>query len=1429
MSSFVNELQCPITLDWLEDPVCVPCCGRAFSRAALVSHMSTSYVCPMCRGDLSTIDPLAAPRNTVISNMVEIARTGTVGTSISTSTVLAPAPAPAWVSKNVLILNEGDNTEGAVISQLQLVCNDRSVQLQSNNKTLLILVVDKSGSMSGSPIDQVRYALTRIMQAVNNSTNVKLVIIAYDDTFREISNPATLGASGGTSFSAAFNGICNTCQNNSAVKNAVVIFLTDGEDSRVPKDRRSELVSDLRRQLRTHWPQETKKMVVHAIGFGASHDFAFLDAIRKVGTEEGAYRYADPSENTDSLSAKINSIADTIVSSSRVPVEITIDGETIKTDLIDGQINLWRKPVEPASSHCILKCGDSDPISLDLEIVHSCDRNLWVKWYSKLTDDLIAETIEFNNTKDTLDADDLELFGTLLTLRARAILKRLEQVPRDESELEIDPEPVIGRLNATLVNVAEIMAGRQVDKLKLTDLKYESQFKTTITQTQKSLPAAPRTLTSTAAPSTNATVVPTWDLYRYRTGSRYNEGSEIHRRIMTAKPTNVMELYLTDCNKLDGNGNTPLALAVSIGRIGVVEQMLALDKSSINTPNSFGETPLDLAALYGYWKSYDVLAAAGAVHGTSVTGQTIFNTCLSQGFTSTADRLLAAGIGKVRQEMATYRGVTTHTAMWLLANMETDFLSKIDTSIRKGIVSNIVSNMSKIEVGSLKFADYADIIASPTVEQCRIFDLLMENGKLNPLEEWTAMRTTYSYSYIQGGELDESEEIQWPLFIAAEKGQQSMVNVLLKHMKHVGINKQNRKGTTALWIACCNLHADTVLTLLSNSADPNICNHKGDSPLIPACQKGNTTIVRLLLESGIDIRLHNRSRDNAVLICCRNGQADVLDLLLKEYAKLGPEALSAVLTEFAEIDGFNPLLAATELNRDKCIEVLHRHGADLEHRTTMTNEILKGATAAHIAAYYGRTNALKMLHKLGADMESKTLDTGMTPLHISVQRGHGYDGNVANVRFLFSIGVNTDVTDNLGRKPIYYASNKGNEVIFKEFFDNPLIGPLVKLIRSTRDKTSACKIIREHGESAGVYDHTTIVTTDCGQGVTPLELATMVGDSELCTTFEGMGANPEAKNYHGISASFWKNLMSGNSADPMVAKVQHAVGSSIQNKLLMNISTRPSSYSTDLDRRNGDMRTKMNIGYGQKVRKTVLEQLQLAPYGEHSLVSFLDKSNKLVVSCSKEELSQLIWDAKIHMVSTIATEADDSLLKPAHHLALYIYTADDNICKQINDVLASWTTDNLWTPYINCLYQGLTLIPKFQNECYRKVYGKFQNLPVGSVVEWNTFAIATSDWSNVVETESQAAVIYIIKSKTGRYLSLYSKYPQNNEVVFLPGSKFVVKDYYLNNVIVFGQANIRKVTYGARDVDLAKAVEGKTSIIVDIEEINELSLTDGSA
>lgn len=74
--------------------------------------------------------------------------------------------------------------------------------------------------------------------------------------------------------------------------------------------------------------------------------------------------------------------------------------------------------------------------------------------------------------------------------------------------------------------------------------------------------------------------------------------------------------------------------------------------------------------------------------------------------------------------------------------------------------------------------------------------------------------------------------------------------------------------------------------------------------------------------SGARLDLYNKSRDNPFLLCCRIGQPIILEMFLQ---RLDTKELEKIHNQYAEIDGFNPLLAATELDRVECIKICYKY------------------------------------------------------------------------------------------------------------------------------------------------------------------------------------------------------------------------------------------------------------------------------------------------------------------------------------------------------------------------------------------------------------------------------------------------------------------------------------------------------------------------
>ena len=275
---------------------------------------------------------------------------------------------------------------------------------------------------------------------------------------------------------------------------------------------------------------------------------------------------------------------------------------------------------------------------------------------------------------------------------------------------------------------------------------------------------------------------------------------------------------------------------------------------------------------------------------------------------------------------------------------------------------------------------------------------------------------------------------------------------------------------------------------------------------------------------------------------------------------------------------------------------------------------------------------------------------------------------------------------------------------------------------------------------------------------------------------------------------------------------------SMQNKMLLNLVSPSKILTLENDI---SLLSKMKDGYNLKVNNTVLAILNDAKGMEHSLLGFVDKlKNGKVFPQGKQYLENIIWVSKIHLIKMIAS--GETLLNGVHILALYLYSSNAIIFENVNIAIAQWKENNLWNPFICCLYQASSLLPLYEGEVYRGINIPFnlKDLELGTLLKWNTFAICSREYSGPGELiNMKKGIIFIIHSKTGRDIAKYSKNPVDSEIIFLPGTIMGIVNYYVADMICLAQANIRKSTFAVKESDVSKAVRGECSIIVELEEV----------
>lgn len=429
MDSLPRELECPITMELLADPVTAPCCGRTFSRAPLSAWHSSVPRCPMCNGDLSNVDVSKLPRNVAISYMVEeylkkAAQPSSSNPASSADVQDLPPPRRerSWAATLHKITGYGRSVIGcldikaigaALAPQSGLFPSPASASSSGSYKTLVIPVVDESGSMSGSPTRQVQYSLARIVDLVFDTPHLLSHVVCYSDQAHSFKIDRTrgkdenmlavhrVGRGGGTSFTSAFREIVNVIRlykDDPDITSIEILFLTDGEDSSVHAGpARQKLVNDLKAALLAESvPNPNLALTLHSIGFAREHDFEFLNALRVIGSKEGAYRYADPSDHPDALAQKIGSLFLAIASASPTPIRFqSMSTEDAKILNIDGS-RIWidlTKAVHTVPPQVTFTVKDqSYTITADFAEEDN-EKEICDAWYSQLTDELSAELL----------------------------------------------------------------------------------------------------------------------------------------------------------------------------------------------------------------------------------------------------------------------------------------------------------------------------------------------------------------------------------------------------------------------------------------------------------------------------------------------------------------------------------------------------------------------------------------------------------------------------------------------------------------------------------------------------------------------------------------------------------------------------------------------------------------------------------------------------------------------------------------------------------------------------------------------------------------------------------------------------------------------------------------------------------------------------
>ena len=190
-----------------------------------------------------------------------------------------------------------------------------------------------------------------------------------------------------------------------------------------------------------------------------------------------------------------------------------------------------------------------------------------------------------------------------------------------------------------------------------------------------------------------------------------------------------------------------------------------------------------------------------------------------------------------------------------------------------------------------------------------------------------------------------------PLISAAAFGQDSVVQALLDRLGQSSkINRQDRRGYTALTYAAVANNAAIARLLLKYGANPKLLTHENKSPMIYAIERGHPEIIQVLMAFGVKADITTASGLTPMTCSVINGHVELTETLLKLRIK------------FPKNQG-EPVAIAADLGYATIVHCLHQHGYPIDEAAQW------GRTPLMKACIQGNTETVNLLIALGANLD----------------------------------------------------------------------------------------------------------------------------------------------------------------------------------------------------------------------------------------------------------------------------------------------------------------------------------------------------------------------------------------------------------------------------------------------------------------------------
>ncbi|KAI8903641.1 ankyrin repeat-containing domain protein [Gorgonomyces haynaldii] len=306
------------------------------------------------------------------------------------------------------------------------------------------------------------------------------------------------------------------------------------------------------------------------------------------------------------------------------------------------------------------------------------------------------------------------------------------------------------------------------------------------------------------------------------------------------------------------------------------------------------------------------------------------------------------------------------------------------------------------------------------------------------------------------------------------------------------IDYKDKQGWTPLFHAAELGNLEICTLLLSHRASVKTKAKDGLTALHIAASMGLYDLCNLFIRYNADLDAQNKQRCTPLYLAAQNRHFNVTELLVDEGANLYLESTN----------GWHPIYAATHEGDLEIVKLLVENGVPVQSHP-------KDHSLMFMALTHGRLEISKFFVECGVDVNIKD-DRGYRPLQLAAN-----DGNLEAVKFFVDEGAEIDARNYQGATALHNAACGGFADVCAYLLDK---GANIAARRKDGITPIQLAVSEKQFEAAKVLlDRGADPNTSLPMGVSLIMMASHTGRLDICKLLVEKGANYRAKTTTGVS------------------------------------------------------------------------------------------------------------------------------------------------------------------------------------------------------------------------------------------------------------------------------------------------------------------------